>query len=46
MSRDERRSEIERMRGQYGYAALPHAMGEQLMELPDPQPPAAAAEAS
>jgi len=45
MSRDERQSEIERLRGEYGYAALPHAVGEQLMQLPDPQPPAAAPEA-
>jgi ParB/RepB/Spo0J family partition protein len=36
LSRDERQSEIQRLRGEYGYSAVPHDVGSRLMELPEP----------
>ena len=36
LSRDERQSEIQRLRGEYGYSAVPHDVGARLMELPEP----------
>jgi hypothetical protein len=36
LSRDERQSEIQRLRGQHGYSAVPHDVGARLMDLPEP----------
>jgi ParB/RepB/Spo0J family partition protein len=36
LSRDERQREIQRLRGEYGYSAVPHDVGARLMELPEP----------
>jgi ParB/RepB/Spo0J family partition protein len=33
---DERRAEIQRLRREYGFSALPHEVGARLMELPEP----------
>ena len=35
LSRDERQAEIQRLRGKYGYSAVPHDLGARLMELPE-----------
>ena len=42
LSRDERQAEIQRLRGEYRYTAVPHDVGVRLMELPE----AAGAEAA
>lgn len=36
LSRDERQSEIQRLRGEYGYSAVPHDVGARLMDLSEP----------
>ncbi|HEX8086551.1 MAG TPA: hypothetical protein VF529_19850 [Solirubrobacteraceae bacterium] len=36
MTCDERQTEIQRLRREYGFSALPHEVGPQLMELPEP----------
>lgn len=36
LRRDERQSEIQRLRGEYGYSVVPHDAGARLMDLPEP----------
>jgi ParB/RepB/Spo0J family partition protein len=36
LSRDERQGEIQRLRREYGYSAVPHDVGARLMDLPEP----------
>jgi ParB/RepB/Spo0J family partition protein len=36
LSRDDRQAEIQRLRSEYGYSALPHERGRKLMDLPEP----------
>ncbi len=36
MTCDERQAEIQRLRREYGFSALPHEVGARLMELPEP----------
>jgi ParB/RepB/Spo0J family partition protein len=36
MTCDERRAEIQRLRREYGFSALPHEVGARLMAMPDP----------
>ena len=46
MARDARQEEIQRLRREYGYTAIPHEVGAQLMELPEPDGDETAADAS
>ena len=41
MTRDARQDEIQRLRREYGYTAISHEVGTQLMELPEPDEAAA-----
>lgn len=43
---DERHGEIQRLRREYGFSALPHELGTRLMQLPEPAAPAPAEQPS